>query len=303
MIFNISPENLATQAQKLADLLNLSDITDRFGLLNKFFFDKDHWNSLYKSLSATGAHRSLAMLDPVVEAYYADTKTQHVSASDNSNIRYDSFGLSAYGRLALFTYELLKKEDVMVSLFLSYPETMTWVMGELLKVRQGCLDAFQTPSSEAGVFYSPNLHKDSNDVVFRTLLRELGSMVTSWITLTLEESWESQLIDVLTKGPQALTTSNDDDNDDESGCSPLYFAREALLKQDGFQERVLADVVSALAQSDSSDVSPKNAKGWCQLLKSESRKFYLLSLLVAVTRPTIKLSLDSDLKFVNLASL
>lgn len=215
------------------------------------------------------------MLDPVVEAYYADTKTQHVSVSEHSNVRYDSFGLSAYGRLALFTYELLKKEDVMVSLFLSFPETMTWVMGELLKVRQGCLDAFQTPSSEAGVFYSPNLHKDANDVVFRTLLRELGSMVTSWITLALEENWESQLIEVLTKGPQAAVTSNDDD-DDESGCSPVYFAREALLKQDGFKERVLADVVDALAQSDSSDISPANAKGWCQLLKSESRmlKFF-----------------------------
>jgi hypothetical protein len=279
--FSISPEDLATQAQKLADLLNLTDITDRFGLLNEFFFDKDHWNSLYKSLAATGAHRSLAMLDPVIEAYYTDTKTQHVSASDNSKIHYDSFGLSAYGRLALFTYELLKKEDVMVSLFLSFPETMTWVMGELLKVRQGCLDAFQTPSSETGVFYSPNLHKDANDVVFRTLLRELGSMVTSWITLALEESWESQLIEILTKGPQATVTSNDDD-DDESGCSPVYFAREALLEQDGFKERVLADVVDALTQSDSSDISPANAKGWCQLLKSESRKFYSSGLLVAV---------------------
>ncbi|KAF9139307.1 hypothetical protein BGX30_008106 [Mortierella sp. GBA39] len=290
-----SPEDLATQAQKLADFLNLSDITDRFGLLSAFFFDKDHWNSLYKTLSATGAHRSLVMLDPVVEAYYADAKTQHVSASEHPNVRYDSFGLSAYGRLALFTYELLKKEDVMVSLFLSFPETMTWVMGELLKVRQGCLDAFQAPSSEAGVFYSPNLHKDANDVVFRTLLRELGSMVTSWITLALEENWESQLIEVLTKGPQAAITSNDDD-DDESGCSPVYFAREALLEQDGFKERVLADVVDALAQSDSSDISPANAKGWCLLLKSESLPLSISTGLVIALRKR----LENTNEFTNL---
>ncbi|KAF9297274.1 hypothetical protein BGZ88_010562 [Linnemannia elongata] len=290
-----SPEDLATQAQKLADLLNLSDITDRFGLLNAFFFDKDHWNSLYKTLSATGAHRSLVMLDPVVEAYYADTKTQHASAKEHSNVRYDSIGLSAYGRLALFTYELLKKEDVMVSLFLSFPETMTWVMCELLKVRQGCLDAFQTPSSEAGVFYSPNLHKDANDVVFRTLLRELGSMVTSWITLALEESWESQLIEVLTKGPQAAVPPNDDD-DDESGCSPVYFAREALLEQDGFKERVLADVIDALAQSDSSDISHANAKGWCQLLKSESLPLSISTGLVIALRKR----LENTNEFTNL---
>ncbi|KAF8938278.1 hypothetical protein BGZ47_008652 [Haplosporangium gracile] len=290
-----SPEDLATQAQKLADLLNLSDITDRFGLLNAFFFDKDHWNSLYKTLSATGVHRSLVMLDPVVEAYYANTKAQHVSVSDHSTIRYDSFGLSAYGRLALFTYELLKKEDVMVSLFLSFPETMTWIMGELLKVRQGCLDTFQTPSSEAGVFYSPNLHKDSNDVVFRTLLRELGSMVTNWITLALEESWESQLIEVLTKGPQAEVASNDV-VDDESGCGPAYFAREALLEQDGFKERVLADIVDALAQSDSSDISPANAKGWCQLLKSESLPLSISTGLVIALRKR----LENTNEFTNL---
>ncbi|KAK3842947.1 MAG: hypothetical protein J3R72DRAFT_123509 [Linnemannia gamsii] len=290
-----SPEDLAGQAQKLADLLNLTDITDRFGLLSAFFFDKDHWNSLYKTLAATGAHQSLVMLDPVVEAYYADTKANHVVAQEYPNIRYDSFGLSAYGRLALFTYELLKKEDVMVSLFLSFPETMTWVMDELLKVRQGCLDAFQTPSSEAGVFYSPNLHKDSNDVVFRTLLRELGTMATSWITLALEEGWESQLIEVLTKGPQAAAKVDDDD-DEESGCSPIYFAREALLEQDGFKERVLADVVHALAQSDSSDISSANAKGWCQLLKSESLPLSISTGLVIALRKR----LENTNEFTNL---
>ncbi|KAG0268629.1 hypothetical protein BGZ95_002394 [Linnemannia exigua] len=290
-----SPEDLAGQAQKLADLLNLTDISDRFGLLSAFFFDKDHWNSLYKTLAATGAHQSLVMLDPVVEAYYADTKANHVVAQEYPNIRYDSFGLSAYGRLALFTYELLKKEDVMVSLFLSFPETMTWVMDELLKVRQGCLDAFQTPSSEAGVFYSPNLHKDSNDVVFRTLLRELGTMATSWITLALEEGWESQLIEVLAKGPQAAPKADDDD-DEESGCSPVYFAREALLEQDGFKERVLSDVVHALAQSDSSDISSANAKGWCQLLKSESLPLSISTGLVIALRKR----LENTNEFTNL---
>ncbi|KAF9124202.1 hypothetical protein BGW39_008391 [Mortierella sp. 14UC] len=290
-----SPEDLASQSQKLADLLNLSDITDRFGLLSAFFFDKDHWNSLYKTLAVTGAHQSLVMLDPVVEAYYADTKVNHVAAQGHSNIRYDSFGLSAYGRLALFTYELLKKEDVMVSLFLSFPQKMTWIMDELLKVRQGCLDAFQTPSSEAGVFYSPNLHKDSNDVVFRTFLRELGTMATSWITLALEEGWEAQLIEVLTKGPQSAAKVDNDD-DEESGCSPVYFAREALLEQDGFKERVLADVVHALAQSDSSDISPANAKGWCQLLKSESLSLSLATGLVIALRKR----LENTNEFTNL---
>ncbi|KAG0212201.1 hypothetical protein BGX33_003786 [Mortierella sp. NVP41] len=289
-----SPEDLASQAQKLADLLNLTDITDRFGLLSAFFFDKDHWNSLYKTLSATGAHQSLVMLDPVVEAFYADTKTLHDSASNYSDIPYDSFGLSAYGRLALFTYELLKKEDVMVSLFLSFPETMTWVMGELLKVRQGCLDAFQTPSSEAGIFYSPNLHKDANDVVFRTLLRELGTMVTSWITLVLEENWESQVIGVLTKGPHATVVADDDDED--SGCSPAYFARESLLEQDGFKERILTDVVQALAQSDSSEISSANAKGWCQLLKSEILPLSISTGLVIALRKR----LENTNEFTNL---
>ncbi|KAF9902420.1 hypothetical protein EC991_004967 [Linnemannia zychae] len=289
-----SPEDLASQAQKLADLLNLSDITDRFGLLSAFFFDKDHWSSLYKTLSATGAHQSLVMLDPVIEAYYADTKASRATAQEHSEIRYDSFGLSAYGRLALFTYELLKKEDVMVSLFLSFPEKMTWIMDELLKVRQGCLDAFQTPS-EAGVFYSPNLHKDSNDVVFRTLLRELGSIATSWITLALEEGWETQLIEVLTKGPQT-TAKVDDDDDEEAGCSPVYFAREALLEQDGFKERVLADVVHALALSDESGISPANAKGWCQLLKSESLPLSIATGLVIALRKR----LENTNEFTNL---
>ncbi|KAF9922671.1 hypothetical protein FBU30_007218 [Linnemannia zychae] len=287
-----SPEELASQAQKLADLLNLTEITDRFGLLSAFFFDKDHWDSLYKTLSANGPNRSLAMLDPVVEAYYADAKTQNVSTSSHPNTRYDSLGLSAYGRLALFTYELLKKEDAMVSLFLSFPETMTWILNELLKVRQGCLDAFQIPSSDPGVFYSPNLHKDANDVVFRTLLRELGTMTTTWITLALEENWESQLIEILTKGPIAEVL----DNDEDSGCSPAYFAREAILDQDGFKDRVFGDVVSALVRSDALHVSPAHAKGWCQLLKSESLPLSIQTGLVIALRKR----LENTNEFTNL---
>ncbi len=213
------------------------------------------------------------MLDPVVEAFYVQGQAPVAhSINPTTSIDYDSFGLSAYGRLALFTFELLKKEDINISLFLSYPDTMTWVMGELLKVRQGCLDAFQTPSCDNGVFYSPNLHTDANGVVFRTLLRELSSMVASWITLALEENWESRVIEALTNRHTGPTVSQDDDDDDDGGCNPTFFVQEALREQDGFNERILADLVSALAQSESSDISSANAKGWCQLLKSETRK-------------------------------
>ncbi|KAF8932033.1 hypothetical protein BGZ58_007282 [Dissophora ornata] len=265
-----SPEDLANEAVKLADLLNLSDLSERFGLLSSFFFDKEHWSALYENLSSNGPHPSLAILDPVVEAYYAENPSRVSTAKESlPAIRYDSFGLSAYGRLALFTFDLLKKEDVTVSLFLLFPEKMTWVLSELLKVRQGCLDAFQTPSSDAGILYSPDLHVDGNAVVFRTLLRELGAMVTNWITLALEESWESQIIEALTSGASGLSTADVDDDNDDSGCSAAPFALEAIKVQDGFNERVLADVVKALAQSDTTEISSANAKGWCQLLKNE----------------------------------
>ncbi|KAF8965509.1 hypothetical protein BGZ46_000588 [Entomortierella lignicola] len=260
-----SPEDLANQALKLSDMLNLTDLSDRFELLSAFFFDKDHWSSLSKDLSTRGPHPSLAIVDHVVEAYYAENTTRASNAKEPlPQINYDSFGLSAYGRLALFTFELLKKEDTTLSLFLSYPEKMTWILAELLKVRQGCLDALQTPSSDAGFFYSPDFHADANAVVFRTLLRELGSMTTTWITLVLEENWESHIIETLSSGAQSVS------NDDESGCSPVHFALMAIRERDGISERVLTDVVQALAQSDTSEVSPSNAKAWCQLLKSES---------------------------------
>ncbi|KAG0263746.1 hypothetical protein BG011_008175 [Mortierella polycephala] len=293
-----SPEDLANQAQKLADILHLNDLSERFELLRAFFFDKDHWQVLYKTLSSHGPHPSLAMLDPVVEAFYVQGQTPIAhSTKPTTSIDYDSFGLSAYGRLALFTFELLKKEDINISLFLSYPDTMTWVMGELLKVRQGCLDAFQTPSCDNGVFYSPNLHTDANGVVFRTLLRELSSMVASWITLALEENWESRVIGALTNRHTGSTVSqDDDDDDDDGGCNPTYFVQEALREQDGFNERILADLVSALAQSESSDISSANAKGWCQLLKSETLP---LSLSTALT-VALRNRLENTSEFVNL---
>lgn len=226
---------------------------------------------MYENLSSNGPHPSLAILDPVVEAYYAENPSRVSSAESLPAIRYDSFGLSAYGRLALFTFDLLKKEDTTVALFLSFPEKMTWILSELLKIRQGCLDAFQTPSSDVGIIYSSNLHADANAVVFRTLLRELGTMVTSWITLALEESWESQIIETLTNGASGASATDDDGDDGDSGCSAAPFALEAIKVQDGSNERVLADIVKALAVSDTTKVSSANAKGWCQLLKNETR--------------------------------
>ncbi|KAF9112915.1 hypothetical protein BGX27_002580 [Mortierella sp. AM989] len=286
-----SPEDLANQVLKLSDLLNLTELSDRFELLSAFFFDQDHWSSLSKDLSSRGPHPSLTMVDPVVEAYFAEKPTRVLAAEKPlSKIRYDSFGLSAYGRLALFTYELLKKEDVTVSLFLSYPEKMTWVLAELLKVRQGCLDTLQTPSSDTGILYSPDLHVDANTVVFRTLLRELGAMVAAWITLVLEGNWESQIIEALTSG------AYNNEDDDESGCSAAHFALMAIKERDGFSERVLADVVQALAQSDTSDISPANAKAWCQLLKSETLPLTVSTGLVIALRKR----LENTNEFTNL---
>lgn len=259
-----------SQAQKLADLLQLTDSTDRFELLSSFFFDKDHWSPMYQTLVKSGPHPSLAMVDPVLGALQCQGKRLEVIPKDSQpSIAYDSFGLSAYGRLALFTLELLKKEGEMVALFLQYPEKMTWIMDELLKVRQGCLDAFQTPSSNSGIFYSPNLHADANDVVFRTLLRELSTMATSWITLALEDGWESKIISVLSSGPSVQSVDDDDDGD-EGGCDPAYFVKAALEDQDGIQERILAELILVLAQSDNTEVTSGNAKAWCQLFKSES---------------------------------
>ncbi|KAG0369899.1 hypothetical protein BC939DRAFT_460957 [Gamsiella multidivaricata] len=293
-----SPEDLANEALKLADLLNLTDLSDRFKLLSAFFFDRDHWDSLYKMLSSSGPHPSLAIVDPVVEAFYAEKPSRAMNVKESSSTaRYDSFGLSAYGRLALFTLEILKKEDVNVSLFLSYPEKMTWILSELLKVRQGCLDAFQRPSSDAGIFYSPNLHADANAVVFRTLLRELGAMVTSWITLALEESWEAQIVEALTNNARSASKPDDDDDDEgDSGCSAVCFALEAINEQDGYHERILADVVQALAQSDSTDISPTNARGWCQILKSESIPLSVCTGLVRALRKR----LENTSEFTNL---
>ncbi|KAG0372354.1 hypothetical protein BGX24_000370 [Mortierella sp. AD032] len=88
-------------------------------------------------------------------------------------------------------------------------------------------EAFQTPSSEAGVFYSLNLYKESNDIVFGMLLRGPGVMVTSCITLALNEGWGSQLAEVLAKCHQAAAKA-DDDYSEESGRCPFYFAHEAL---------------------------------------------------------------------------
>ncbi|KAF9958836.1 hypothetical protein BGZ72_010818 [Mortierella alpina] len=284
-----SPEDLASQALKLADILNLSDHTERFGLLRAFFFDKEHWKALYSTMSSNGPHPSLVMLDPVVEAYYAQKEGAVTTAKEPLTASYDGFGLSAYGRLALFTFELLKKEDTNVSLFLSFPETMTWIMGELLKVRQGCIDVFQTPSAENGTLYSPNLHADANAVVFRTLLRELSTMVTSWITLALEDGWESKAIQVLSSASPAAASRTDDDEDEDAGCSIVHFAQEALHDQSGFGERILADILNALAQSDTSEVSSASAKGWCQLLKNAAR------LVVALRR-----RLENTSEFANL---
>ncbi|KAG0019855.1 hypothetical protein BGZ80_005180 [Entomortierella chlamydospora] len=288
-----SPEDLANQVLKLSDMLNLTELSDRFELLSAFFFDQDHWNSLSKNLSSRGPHPSLAIVDPIVEAYFAENPTRTLATNEPLPvIRYDSFGLSAYGRLALFTFELLKKEDVTLSLFLSYPEKMTWILAELLKVRQGCLDALQTPSSDIGIFYSPDLHADANAVVFRTLLRELGAMATTWITLVLEESWESQIIEALSSSPQ----TKDSEDDTESGCSATHFALMAIKERDGFSERILADVVQALTQSDTSDVSPANAKAWCQLLKSETLPLSISTGLIIALRKR----LENTNEFTNL---
>ncbi|KAF9960084.1 hypothetical protein BGZ65_012771, partial [Modicella reniformis] len=284
-----SPEDLVNEALKLADLLRLTNLSDRFGLLSAFFFDKNHWNSLYKNLAISGPYPSLMILDPVVEAYYAEKSSRVAQTKDPlPPIRYDGFGLSAYGRLALFTFELLKKEDVSVSLFVSYSEKMTWILSELLKVRQGCMDAFQTPSSDAGIFYSSNLHADANAVVFRTLLRELSSLVTSWITLVLEESWESQIIEALTDDPQSASKLEDEDDANDLGCSAAQFALDAIKEQDGFHERILTDIVQALAQSDSTEVSVVNANGWCQLLKSNSLPLSVSTGLIVALRKRLE---------------
>lgn len=258
-------------------MLDLSESSERFRLLSEFFFDKEHWTGLYQHLLTTGPKPSLAMLDPVVEALYAEKTSQdadiHPQFANGSGTKYDSFGLSAYGRLALFTFELLKKEGDAISLFLTFPEKMTWIMEELLKVRQGCLDSFQAPSSEAGVFFSTTLHADANTVVFRTLLRELGNMATSWITLAQDNDWEKQTIDVLTSGPQD-SEIKDDEDDEDSSISIEYFAKSALKEQDGYSERIFADLIQALAKSDEADVSAANAKGWCQVFKSEKSKCF-----------------------------
>ncbi|KAF9907518.1 hypothetical protein BX616_000396 [Lobosporangium transversale] len=289
-----SPEGLANQARKLVELLDLTELRERFDLLSEFFFDKEHWNSLYKTLTSSGPHPTLTILDPVVEAFYAE-KPSRVSAVEtpSSEIRYDSFGLSAYGRLALFTFELLK-DETLESLFLLYPDKMTWIMEELLKVRQGCLDAFKTPSSNAGIFYSPHLHTDANAVVFRSLLREMSLMVVTWVSLVANESWESQVIEALAHVPQSRP--NVDDDDDDSQCSATSFALAAIKEQDGFNERVLADVVQALAQVDNSQVSPEVAKKWCLIFKSETVPLSVSTGLIIA----LKKRLENTSEFANL---
>jgi len=265
-------------------MLHLSELPERFRLLSEFFFDKEHWTGLYQHLLKTGPQPSLAMLDPVVEALYSEKTSRNPDAypqfeKGSADTKYDSFGLSAYGRLALFTFELLKKEGDTISLFLTFPEKMTWIMEELLKVRQGCLDSIQAPTSEAGVFFSTTLHADANAVVFRTLLRELGNTATSWITLAQDNDWEKQMINVLTSGTQDSDINDDeDDEDDKTSINIEYFAKAALKEQDGYSERVFADVIQALANSDETDVSTANAKGWCQVLKSEKSKYFTYSI-------------------------
>ncbi|KAG0356551.1 hypothetical protein BG005_004517 [Podila minutissima] len=297
-----SPEDLANQARKLCDMLHLSEFSERFRLLREFFFDKEHWTGLYQHLLKTGPQPSLAMLDPVVESLYAEKSSQdadtHPRLKKGSETKYDSFGLSAYGRLALFTFELLKKEGDTISLFLTFPEKMTWIMEELLKVRQGCLDSFQAPSSEAGVLFSTTLHADANAVVFRTLLRELGNMATSWITLAHDNDWEKQTIDVLISGRKdsEIKDDEDDEDDEDSSISIEYFAKSALKEQDGYSERVFADLIQALAKSDEADVSAANAKGWCQVLKSEKIPLPVLTGLTVA----LKARLENTNEFTNL---
>ncbi|KAF9305638.1 hypothetical protein BGZ74_009482 [Mortierella antarctica] len=297
-----SPEDLANQVRKLCDMLHLSEFSERFRFLSEFFFYKEHWTGLYQHLLKTGPQPSLAMLDPVVESLYAEKSSQDADAhprfKKGSETKYDSFGLSAYGRLALFTFELLKKEGDTISLFLTFPEKMTWIMEELLKVRQVCLDSFQAPSSEAGVLFSTTLHADANAVVFRTLLRELGNMATSWITLAQDNDWEKQTIDVLISGRKDSEIKDDEDDEDneDSSISIEYFAKSALKEQDGYSERVFADLIQALAKSDEADVSAANVKGWCQVLKSEKIPLPVLTGLTVA----LKARLENTNEFTNL---
>ncbi|KAG0035740.1 hypothetical protein BGZ81_000033 [Podila clonocystis] len=261
--------------------------------------DLNRVTRLYQHLLKTGPQPSLAMLDPVVESLYAEKTSQdadaHLRFDKGSDTQYDSFGLSAYGRLALFTFELLKKEGDTISLFLTFPEKMIWIMEELLKVRQGCLDSFQAPSSEAGVFFSTTLHADANGVVFRTFLRELGNMATSWITLAQDNDWEKQTIDVLIYGRNDSEVKDNED-DDDSPISIAYFAKCALKEQDGYSERVFADLIQALAKSDEVGVSAANAKGWCQVLKSEKIPLPVLTGLTVA----LKTRLENTNEFTNL---
>ncbi|KAF9430363.1 hypothetical protein BGZ94_007186 [Podila epigama] len=297
-----SPEDLAHQARSLCELLHLDDLSERFNLLSKFFFDEEHWAGLYNQLLKTGPQPSLAILDPVVEALYAGKMSQGDQCQlekGSQSPSYDSFGLSAYGRLALFTFELLKSEDATVSLFLMFPEKMTWILGELLKVRQGCLDSFQTPSSEAGVLFSTSLHTDANSVVFRTFLRELGTMATSWVSLAQDGDWEQQAIDILLNVPSSSTSSgHDEDDEDDSSVSVDYFVRGALKGQDGYSERIFADLVQALAKSEESEVSATNAKSWCQVFKSDEISLPLLTGLVIA----LKSRLENTNEFTNLVN-
>ncbi|KAG0237979.1 hypothetical protein BGW42_008079 [Actinomortierella wolfii] len=281
-----SPEDFVNQVRQLATLLDLHDSEDKYSLYKSFFFDREHWAELRQHVSSK-PDMALAVLDPIIAALHCTSKGDGVARVQERPVT-DAFGLTAYGRLAVFTFELLKKEDWTV-LVLQHPEEMTWILGELLTVRQHFLDTLDMPSLKTCALYSADhdeessQHTEANAIVFRAMAREIGALVMKWLTVaTQEEEWEANLIQSLQAHIQHQPAHLDDDDDRDMIERGLlnYFADLAFTQVDGYSERIFAKLLQAAFSITNSEVSPSDAKAWCQVLKNDKVSLSLSTALV-----------------------
>ncbi|KAF9978540.1 hypothetical protein BGZ73_001959 [Actinomortierella ambigua] len=292
-----SPEDFVNQVRQLASLLDLQDSEDKYSLYKAFFFDRHHWESLRQS-APSRPDLSLSVLNPVVAAFHCGTPKDALSSSSSQVPPSDVFGLTAYGRLAVFTFELLRKENWTV-LILQHPEEMTWILGELLMVRQRFLDALHLPSQGSCGLYSTeeDQHAEANTIVFRAMARDLGSLVMKWIMVAVQDEehpWESRLVQHLQRLAQGKAAVEDDEDEEDLIEKGLinYFGEQAFIHKDGYAERIFSELLQTALEVSTTEVSPSDAKAWCQLLKNDKVSLSVSTALVVALAERLSTTAD-----------
>ncbi|KAF9160818.1 hypothetical protein DFQ26_005148 [Actinomortierella ambigua] len=327
MTRTVSPVDFVNQVRQLASLLDLQGSDDKFSLYKDFFFDAQHWRDLRQSASPRRPDMSLAMRDPIVAALYCGEIPSTLSSELSCYTRRplssavppsDVFGLTAYGRLAVFTFELLRRENWTV-LVLRHPHEMTWILKELLVVRQLFLDALQLPSLQTsggsgsgsggvgggacGLFSTEEgQHAEANTIVFRAMARDIGSLVMQWIAVAVQdgdddEPWETRLLRHWMDGAGGANEDEDGDETDMIERGLLSYFRDLVVYGvDGYSERILSELLRTAIGVTESDVTASDAKAWCQILKNDTDNLSVSTAIVV----TLANRLSETTEFTNL---